>query len=268
MDLIQVIVLGIVQGLGEFLPISSSGHLVLAPWFFGWRDQGLSFDVALHFGTLIAVGAYFWKDWVRIIGLLLGKEFFGESEKLNYPRNIFWYLVAATIPGALAGFFLDDLAENKFRHPLLVASMLAIVGAVLYFVDRNADKNLSLGKIKFKDALFVGLIQALAIVPGVSRSGSTIAAARFLGYDRVSSARFSFLLSTPIIFGAAIFKLDDFLLAGVHTNDLVGILVAAVSGYLAIAVLLKLVEKVSYAVFFWYRLILALIIVMMYFVVK
>lgn len=277
MDLSHVIFLGLIQGLGEFLPISSSGHLIVAPWLFNFPDPGLSFDVALHFGTLIALVLYFWRDFINIISSSLspsppgrgwlrsanGGEKTGEGETINYSSNLLWLLVIATVPGAIFGFLLESKAETIFRNPLLIAGTLSIVGLLLYLADIYARHIRNINDIKIKDAAIIGLSQAFAIIPGVSRAGSTITTGLFLGLDRVSAARFSFLLSAPIIFGATILKLKYIFSAGLL--EIVAILTAALSGYFAISWMLKFISRVSYKVFFWYRLSLALIILIFWF---
>lgn len=269
MDLFQSLILGIVQGLGEFLPISSTAHLILTPYFFNWPDPGLSFDVALHVGTLIAVITFFFWDWIDILKLAFQNESkvyqVHKVYKENYPKNLLWLLAIASIPGALFGFLLDDYAEQIFRHPLLIAFTLSVVGLVLYLVDKYASHRKDIQHTSFKDAIIIGLSQAVAIIPGVSRSGATMTAALALGLSREQAARFSFLLSTPIIFGAAIFKIPELFETGIDIPILLGILAAAISGYLAIKYMLRFIQKVGYAPFFWYRLALALIIVAVYF---
>lgn len=260
MHLLEAIVLGAIQGLGEFLPISSSAHLVLAPWFFGWTDPGLAFDVALHFGTLLAVLVYFGKDWMAILMTALRRTDRGLFG-IHYPPSFLWLLVVATVPGALIGYLLEDQAETIFRNPLLIAATLSIMGFVLFLADKRLRSRKTLQEISWADAILIGMSQALAIVPGISRAGSTITTALLLGIDRVSAARFSFLLSTPIIFGATVLKLKSFFDAGVGVPEITGIVTAALTGYLAIASLIKFVGTVSYKVFFWYRLALALVIV-------
>jgi len=264
MDIFQSIVLGIVQGLGEFLPISSTAHLVLTPYFFGWSDPGLAFDVALHVGTLIAVIAFFWRDWLDIFAnVLMSKR---QTSSINgYNKNLLWLLVIASVPGAIFGFFLDDYAERLFRNPLLIAGTLSIVGLILYLVDKYAAHKKDINNIGIKDAIIIGLSQAVAIVPGVSRSGATMTAGLSLGLSREQAARFSFLLSTPIIFGAAIFKVPQLLENGITLPIIFGIIAAAVSGYLAIKYMLRFIQKVGYAPFFWYRLALAGLIIIFYF---
>jgi len=264
MNLYHAIILGLVQGLGEFLPISSSGHLVLTPWLLGFSDPGLAFDVALHLGTFLAIVLYFWKDWITILKLATHNVKLNNSSELqdsSFKKNTLLLLIIATIPGAAAGFFLDGYAETIFRNPLLIAFTLSFVGLLLYLADRYAKHKKNIENITKKDALLIGLSQAAAIVPGVSRSGATITAGLFLGLDRVSAARFSFLMSAPIIFGATVVKFPDFVRAGVTHVEVVGIVTAAISGYAAIAGLLKFVEKTSYKVFFWYRLALAMVII-------
>jgi undecaprenyl-diphosphatase len=270
-NIFQSIILGIIQGLGEFLPISSTAHLILAPYFFGWPDPGLAFDVALHVGTLIAVLAYFWQDWVTIIlnfkFLILNKKVDSTQStdrKIMYNKNLLWFLAIATIPGVLAGYFLESEAETIFRSPLLVALTLGGMGLILYLVDKHIQHRKNVAQITLKDSIIIGLSQAIAIIPGISRSGATITAGLALGLDRVSAARFSFLLSTPIIFGAAILKIPHLFREGISIPIIIGILVSAVSGYLAIKYLLRLVEKIGYGIFFWYRLILAFVIVLVY----
>ncbi|NTW27011.1 MAG: undecaprenyl-diphosphate phosphatase [Candidatus Moranbacteria bacterium] len=268
MTIFQAIFLGVLQGLGEFLPISSTAHLILLPWFFGWDDPGLSFDVALHVGTLVAVVAFFWRDWLTIFQLSLQKisNFkFQISNSEAYPPQLLWLLVIASVPGAIFGFMLDNKAEEAFRSPLLVAFTLSVVGLVLFLVDKYAIHRKEIGAITKKDALLIGLSQAIAIIPGVSRSGATMTTGLFLGLSREQAARFSFLLSTPIIFGAAIVKVPQLFRAGITMPLLFGILAAAISGYFAIKYMLKFIAKVGYAPFFYYRIVLAGLIVLVYF---
>ncbi len=261
MTIFQSIVLGLVQGITEALPISSSGHLILTRFFLGWADAGLSFDIALHFGTLLAIFLYFYKEWKIIFLDFLNFCLRKKSKTTDLPENLWLLLVVATIPGALAGFFLNDLAENAFRQPLLVAGSLCFFGFLLYLVDKKYSTRKRLRKINFKNALLIGLAQALAIIPGTSRSGITITAGRALGFNRSDAARFSFLMSAPIILGASLYELPKFLAGGFDFSQLIGIVVAALSGLMSIHWLLKFVQKTSYAVFFWYRLALALLIV-------
>jgi len=218
----QSVVMGLVQGLGEFLPISSSAHLVLVPWFFNWLDPGLTFDIALHIGTLIAVIAYFWRDWVKLIR----GAFQGTKSKEG---RLFWYLVLATIPGAIMGLLLEEKAETVFRNPLLIAVMLIVLGVLLYWADRKGRKLTNVNNISLGQSLMIGISQALAIIPGVSRSGITMTTGLLFGLTREGAARFSFLLSAPVIFGAGLIKVPDILAnpGMVNAPFLIGMLVSA-----------------------------------------
>jgi undecaprenyl-diphosphatase len=256
----HALVLGILQGLGEFLPISSSGHLIVVPWLMGWPDSGLGFDVALHLGTLAAVAFAFWTDWARLAGagargILAGRPFADADSRA------LWYLAAATVPGALAGLLLDEWAETVFRSPALVALTMALVGLVLWAADRRAARTTEDQEITLSHALLIGLAQALAIVPGTSRSGVTISAALFLGLRREAAARFSFMLALPITLGAAIFKVPDLFREGADPGPvLVGMLAAFLSGFLAIRVLLAYVRTRTYMPFVFYRLAFAIVV--------
>lgn len=256
----QAIVLGLVQGLGEFLPISSSGHLIVVPWLLGWEDHGLAFDVALHLGTLVAVVAAFARDWWILLGsgircLLRGRPF-AERE-----ARTLWRLALASVPGALVGLFLDHWAETTFRAPLLVAFNMAFLGLVLLLADRKASVGGG-AEVSTRHAVFIGLAQAAAIVPGVSRSGSTISAALFLGYERAEAARWSFLLATPITLGAVLVKVPKLLAAGGGGAVLAwGMATAAVAGFLAIVFLLRFVRTSSYRPFVYYRWAFAAVVV-------
>jgi len=248
MDIIQAIVLGLVQGLGEFLPISSSAHLVLVPWIANWAYSGLTFDIALHVGTLIAVVIYFWKDWLTLLskGLTRPKEREGK---------LFWYLVLATIPGALIGFLLENIAETVFRHPVLIACMLILLGIVLYVVDRRGKKQIDVEHITLKTSFLIGLSQALAIIPGVSRSGVTMTTALALGMTREGAARFSFLLSAPIILGAALVKVPVLIAnpSMIDAGFLTGMVVACIAGLASIGFLLRYVQTKTFLPFVIYR---------------
>jgi len=251
MDLLQAVILGLVQGLGEFLPISSSAHLVLVPWLMNWAYSGLTFDIALHVGTLIAVIIYFWKDWVN----LLHKGFTKPKEREG---KLFWYLVLATIPGALIGFVLEDIAETIFRNPVLIACMLILLGVILYMVDKKGKKQTDVEHISLKTSFLIGLSQALAIIPGVSRSGITMTMALALGMTREGAARFSFLLSAPIILGAALVKVPELIAnpSMIDAGFLIGMAVACISGIAAIGFLLRYVQKKTFLPFVIYRFIL------------
>lgn len=256
MTFLQAVVYGIVQGLGEFLPISSSAHLVLVPWLFGWEDPGLTFDIALHVGTLVAVVAYFWRDWVRLIVK-------GFTEALSPEGRLFWYLVIATIPGAAAGFLLEKTAETVFRAPVLVAAMLVVMGLLLWVADRWGSKRKSMKTITFPTSLWIGICQMAAIIPGVSRSGVTMTAALSAGLNREGAARFSFLLSTPIIFGAAVAKLPDLVSdpSALTGNFVVGVIVSCITGFASIGFLLRYVQTRSFIPFVVYRFLLAALVI-------
>ena len=252
MTVARAIVLGLLQGFGEFLPISSSGHLIVAPWLFGWPDSGLSFDVALHLGTLAAVAAAFWRDWVRLIGAffraLPSGRVFQDSD-----ARLLVYLALGSVPGAVAGLLLEKWADSVFRSPALVAAMMALMGVVLWLADRRANR-LTGDSVSLRDALLIGCAQALAIVPGTSRSGATISAALFLGHRREGAARFSFLLALPITAGAAIVKVPHlFRESSEHGPVLAGMAAAALAGFLAIRLLLSYVRTRDYTPFVAYR---------------
>jgi undecaprenyl-diphosphatase len=257
MSTIQAIVLGMVQGLGEFLPISSSGHLIVVPWLLGWPEHGLSFDVALHVGTLAAVLYAFFDDWRRLIvagirGVVAGRPFADPDSRL------LWLLALASVPGAVAGLLLEDRAESVFRSPGLVAAAMALMGIVLFAADRMAGGGTAEARgVTLRDALLIGAAQALAIIPGVSRSGATISMGLFLGYRRDEAARFSFLLATPIVLGAAALKSRHLFEPGQGVQILAGMITAAVFGFASIRVLLAYVRTRDYRPFVYYRLLFA-----------
>ncbi len=301
MEIIQSIILGVIQGITEFLPISSSGHLVLIPNIFGWEDQGLAFDVALHWGTLVAVVVYFRKDWTKIFkesyliknikyqvsSIKQGRWFHspdravepivqdgstGLSPQWNQRINIqylksdpLFIIIIATIPGVIVGLLLSNYAETVFRNPLIIAGTLSVGAALLFYSDKIGAKKSDLKNLSLQMGIIIGLFQALAIVPGVSRSGITITAALLLGMKRTDAARFSFLLSTPIIFGAGIKEFPNLLESGLSINILIGVLVSAVSGYLAIKYMLKYLENRSYNIFVGYRILLAFVIIFLFY---
>jgi len=255
MDILHAVILGLVQGVGEFLPISSSAHLVLVPWLLKWGYAGLTFDIALHFGTLFAVVIYFWKDWLH----LLYRGFFKPKEPGG---RLLWYLVLATIPGAVVGYMMEEFAEVFFRNPILIAGMLITMGVVLYVADGEGKKQIDLEHITLKNSILVGLSQALAIVPGVSRSGITMSIALWLGMTREAAARFSFLLSAPIILGAALVKVPRVIAnpSMVDAGFLIGMAVAGVAGLAAISFLLRYIQTRSFLPFVIYRFGLAIVV--------
>jgi len=255
MTVFQALVLGILQGLAEFLPISSSAHLALAPWAFGWPEPGLAVDVALHVGTLVAVLVYFRDEWIKLIIAALEIV---RTQRIQTPeqRRVL-FLIAATIPGGVAGIFLNDYAESTFRSPALIAVALAAMGVVLWLVDRVRPATRPLDSIRWSDAILIGIAQAAALLPGVSRSGATMTAGRALELDRASAATFSFLMSMPIIAAAALFKVPHLLRSGGGSLPLlVGVIASAVSGWLAIAIVMRYVRSHSYGVFAVYRVLL------------
>lgn len=257
MDNIHALVLGALQGLTEVLPISSSAHLIIIPKLLGWAESGLTFDVSLHLGTLIALSLYFWRDIFDMIysffGSLSGKGLHTFGSRLP------WYIIAGTIPAAIVGKTLEDPIERIFRqNPVLICSFLIIFGLLLAFADTTGAKRWKLDRITLTSAILIGIAQSLALIPGVSRSGITITAALFLGFNRETAARFSFLLSLPIVFGAAVLKVGYLLKTGIPAGEatplLIGVASSAIFGYLSVVLLLKLVQRYSLYPFVWYRL--------------
>jgi undecaprenyl-diphosphatase len=267
-QLVQAIVLGIVQGLTEFLPVSSSGHLIVVPFLLGWQDpfiDSLAFSVMLHIATLLALLLYFREDWLRLVpaGLAVIRD---RSVRDDPDRRLAWLLVVATIPAVIVGVVLNDPIENAFRRPELVAMTLVIGAAILYLADRLGARSRGMETISFPLALGIGAAQALALVPGVSRSGISISAGLFAGLDRESAARFAFLMAAPITAGAGLWELRK-VLAGEAGVDLpivpllAGMLAALIAGLLAIAVLLRYLRTHGLTVFVVYRLALAAVVV-------
>ncbi|HEY6953367.1 MAG TPA: undecaprenyl-diphosphatase UppP, partial [Bacteroidota bacterium] len=264
MNFLQAAILGIVQGLTEFIPISSSAHLVIIPWLFNWNDpalESLAFDVSLHLGTLVALLAFFWSDWVRLVragtSSIIERRIGGDID-----RKLAWYLVIGTIPGGIIGLFFEHKIEHLF-HPaeggintssmVWMGVIIAILGALLFLAERFARHIRSMDKVTLKDAILIGCSQALAIFPGVSRSGSTITAGLAVGLERETAARFSFLLSAPIIAGAGLKSLWD-IYKGIHSGAIsgseialfpIGFVTAAVSGYFCIKYLLRFLQNNS-----------------------
>ncbi len=262
----QALVLGLVQGATEFLPISSSGHLILVPWLFDWTylEQNdafnQTFDVALHLGTLVAVTAYFWSDVVALVRAWF--HTLGRRRVETGEERIAWAVLVATIPAAVVGFAFEDVIAEHLGEPWQIAIFLALFGLLLGYADRRPMR-LTMEGLTWRKGLVVGLAQCLALMPGVSRSGITITASRFLGLDRDASARFSFLLLIPITFGAVVLKglkdvvLADGLPAGTSGPFLVGVLAAMASGLVAIQWLLGYVRRHNYDLFVVYRLVAA-----------
>lgn len=262
--MLKSIILGIIQGIGEFLPISSSAHLILVPYLFGWEQSSLAYDIALHFGTLLAVLVIFFKDWWNLFIGAVDKVTKGKD---SFENKMFWYLVIATIPGALLGVLLDDVVENIFRQKIwLIASSLAIMGVLIYLGDRWADKHYKIETdfkhISLKQAFLIGLSQALAIIPGFSRSGTTILTARLLGLTKSAATKFTFLLSVPIIAGATILEIGNLAFTW---ETLMGVFTAFIVGIFSIKFLLNYIKRHDFSVFAIYRVIFAAIILIKYF---
>ena len=266
MSILQAIVLGLVQGATEFAPISSSGHLILVPWIFGWMligdaDVKKSFDVALHMGTLLGALIYFRHDVIRYARAWFHS--IGERQMSTPDERIAWALVVGTIPGAIAGALFENVIQEQLGAPWLIAVMLVPFGLLLVVVDRRARSDRAFETIGPKDGLLLGTAQALALQPGVSRSGVTITAARAMGLDRESAARFSFLLSLPIIAGAGAYKAVDLAQSGLqgHAAEFVaGIVASAISGFVVIWGLLQYLRRHDFMVFLWYRVAVAAVV--------
>jgi undecaprenyl-diphosphatase len=277
----QAVVLAVIQGLAEFIPVSSSGHLIIVRRLLGWNELSpaheLSFDVALHFGTLLSVLFYFRRTWFQIIRAALGGKVvrFSESGAADVnltpaeqkeERMLLWFMAAATIPGAVAGKLLEHSAEDYFReHIFLIAGALIFVALLMWWGEAAGSLSKSLTGISFVDSIIVGIAQAFALIPGVSRSGATITAGLFQGMTRDAAVRFSFLLSTPLIAGAALLKGHELhkegLPPGMHMPFLVGILVSAIVGYAAIAWLIKYLQSNSLRVIILYRIVAGVVVI-------
>ncbi|MFB3829867.1 MAG: undecaprenyl-diphosphate phosphatase [Bryobacteraceae bacterium] len=263
MPLYQVIILAVVQGLTEFLPISSTAHLYLTSWLLGWQAQTLEFDIALHIGTLAAVLIYFFRDWVQIIAQAFGIGYMPDLE-LARNRGLLWLLAIGTLPVGVFGLLFNEQAETTWRNPVLMGVMLIGVGAVMWWADRRGGKR-DMNTVGLKDAGAIGLSQALAIVPGTSRSGITISTGLIRGLNREGAARFSFLLSTPAIGAAAVKAVYDLLKQGglgpeMRTVFVVGVLVSAVTGVAVIAWFLRFLRRRPLAFFVYYRVIFGIIV--------
>ena len=268
MPLFQVIVLAVVQGITEFLPISSTAHLALIPWLFHWQDPGLTFDVALHVGTLVAVGLFFFKAWVDLLLSGFGaKPLFLSSKdgaEIVSNRALLWFLAAGTIPAAVAGWLFQKQVETSWRHPLVIASAMILVALVMAWGEKAGRQQKELRSVSLADSLWIGFSQALALVPGVSRSGITITGGLFRNLRRETAARFSFLLATPIIAGAA---LKEFLAFPHHRVPgpmqvpfLLGVTVSALVGYATISFFLKYLQFGTFKIFIYYRVIFGIIV--------
>ena len=254
---IEALILGAVQGLTEFLPVSSSAHLIIVPWLFNWTDPGLAFDVALHLGTLLALLVYYRREWTA-----MGMSVFnGDSDN----RRLLMLLVAASIPGAIIGLAFEKQAETVFRSPFVIAIAMAALGVALWVFDRIAPQKRTIREITYADAILIGLSQAFAIVPGVSRSGATITMARLVRVERQDAANFSFLMATPIIAGAGLVEGRHLIHMGLTSDVFIGFAAAAIFGLLAIVALIRFVRARTYAPFAWYRVVLAAFVIAIFY---
>lgn len=264
--MLGIIILGIIQGIAEFLPISSSAHLIIFRNLFGigksiTPDLELSFDIALHFGTLLAIGIYFFKDFINIIKSGLTK---GTKEN---DGKIFWYIVVATIPAAIMGLLFEDIIENAIRNNYIVIALaLIIMGVIIYIADKKISQDKEISKMSLKDAILIGCSQVFALIPGFSRSGTTIAAGRAMKLKREDSAKFSFYLSAPVVLGAVILSLlKEGTIALIISNLLmfiVGVVTSFIIGLICINFLLKYLRKNDFKLFMWYRIALGIIVIL------
>jgi len=251
-------VLGLVQGVGEFLPVSSSAHLIIVPYIFGWARHSDEFDIALHLGSLIAIAVYFWPEIIRLLKA-------GFSRAQSKDKRLFWYVIIATVPAGLIGYLFEDYVDEKLRSAiLLIAIALAVMGIVLVWADKISAKKRDEYTLSWLESLVIGCSQAIALLPGVSRSGSTMTAGLFFGLNREAAAKFSFLMSIPIILGAGLLKLRHLHATDINGPFLVGVVVAAIVGYFSIRWLLNYLKKSSFSVFAWYRIGLAALVLIVY----
>jgi len=275
MEFIQAIIYGIVQGTTEFLPISSTAHLIIFPYLFNWQDPGLTFDVFLHLGTVVAIISFFLKDWILIFKYFVNKNNnIGEAEEKFGKPSFLLILLVGTIPAAVLGYLLEASIESTFRSPILIAVMLIVFGVILYLADSEkiVRHKRDLKDINYWRSLIIGFAQSIALIPGVSRSGITMTAGLFLGLKREVAARFSFLLATPIMIGATLFRFKE--VVNLSSQELfngfgvlpaiIGFIFALISGYLCIKYLLKFLQKGTFLPFVIYRIILALLIIIIF----
>jgi undecaprenyl-diphosphatase len=264
MSIIQAIILALVQALTEFLPVSSTAHLILFPWLFHWPDPGLAFDVALHAGTLLAVILYFFKDWVKLILCGFGAKYpaNASAEDVSVNRRMFWYMVVGTIPAAILGKLFHHQIEDELRKPIIIGISLVVVALIMWWADAKSKLERKLETSNMGDAVAIGSAQAIALWPGVSRSGITITAGLFRGFSREAATRFSFLLSTPVIAGAVLTELPKLIkLHKAGGLDLpmstlaVSIVVSGIAGYFVIAFFLRYLQTRTLKPFIIYRLV-------------
>lgn len=274
MSFIHAIILAIVQGLTEFLPISSTAHLILFPWLLNWSDPGLAFDVALHAGTLVAILLYFLRDWLELSLAGLGVHFprRASTDQVKHSRKMFWYLVAGTIPAAVIGYLFERRIEESLRKPIPIAGAMIAVGIIMWYAEYAGNLNRGLEQTSLGDSLAIGTAQAVALFPGVSRSGITIAEGLFRGMTRETAARFSFLLSAPVLAGAAVKELPK-LMRLHHAGQLdvsVATLTASVAvsglvGYAVIAFFLRYLQTRTLKIFIYYRIVFGIVILLLAF---
>lgn len=274
MPLYQAIVLALVQAFTEFLPVSSTAHLTLFPWLLGWQDPGLAFDVALHAGTLVAVLLYFFKDWLTLALCGVGLKYPANapSEKVAQHQKLFWYMVIGTIPGGLLGALFERKIEDHFRTPYVIAISMIAIALIMWWADSKSRLTRPLEQSNVGDAVTIGTAQALALCPGVSRSGITITAGLFRGFTREAATRFSFLLSTPLVAGAVVSHLPK--LIKLHkaggldlplSTLLISIVVSGIAGYFVIAFFLQYLQTHTLKVFVFYRLLFGIIVLVLAF---
>ena len=261
MEIYQALILGVIQGLTELLPISSSAHLFFITWFSNWNIPE-SFDIALHFGTLLAIGIFFFNDWIE---LLKGGYRTIIKRDNSFSGRMFIYIILATLPGGLIGYILDKGTKNFFQNPLIISIALIVMGIALYYIDKESPNKTNFDSLTFKQTFIIGISQALAFIPGVSRSGITITTGRILGVKRDAAAHYSFLLSGPIVLAATLFKIEDFTRVFLM-NDLsngicliVGVFTSFIVGIIAIKFLLKYLKNQSFKKFAIYRIIIGIL---------
>ncbi|HMQ01904.1 MAG TPA: undecaprenyl-diphosphatase UppP [Candidatus Doudnabacteria bacterium] len=265
MGITQAIILGLVQGLGEFLPISSSAHLIITSWILSWEDQGLAYDVALHWGTLFAVVIYFRKELINIAkGFIFSLLPTKRNLITDFNQRLAWLIIVATLPAMIAGKLFEVQVATILRSPITVIVTLTLGALIIFAVERWGSKLKQLTELTWKNALVIGLAQAISIIPGVSRSGSTIMAALGIGLTRDQAARFSFLLSAPIILGAGLLELPAIFNEPNLWVVFIGFVSAFVFGFIAIHFLLRYVATRSFSIFAWYRLALAALVLAVY----
>lgn len=262
----QIFILGLIQGIAEFLPISSSAHLIIFRDLFGigsamGSEIALSFDIALHFGTLLAIGIYFFKDFINMIFKGITK---GPKDKEG---KLFWFVIVATIPAAIAGVLFEDVIENIIRgNFIVIAIALMVMGIVIYLFDKYMKQNKKFKQMNYLDAIIIGCSQVFALIPGFSRSGTTIAAGRARGLNREEAAKFSFYLSAPVVLGAVILNVFDASVITAITSNasifIIGVLVAFISGLLCIEFLLKYIKNNNFKIFMYYRVLLGIVVIL------